>query len=349
MKAVPGLSWLTDRQPPCESAHSVTLNLAQPSNETETLTLIVPYPFNVETVMAVPSNPGEIRLYLKKSVNEPWPAQFTASRKDIVFDELVPWFESDDPLFAISVPLDQQFGTVKLARTGNNVPLTAIRFLIFDLFESVVKNGYEFFTFKECLDDGTSDPEPDWYVRVHYPILCHQNDVPILVLSAFDCNLAPKLVAKGKMTEQEIDDDFKRIFADDANGKVIPQMNLTNREESQLFRYILRLNSTKMLPNQWQQDHLPTRLGPWLATFIAPLYSHRPRSVSDIWDDFFSRKSLFDYAKTRDRKSVCANCQREAVNTMRQCARCKAVYYCNEDCQRGNWDEHKKLCRKRKA
>ncbi|XP_046631527.1 uncharacterized protein LOC124311190 [Daphnia pulicaria] len=54
LQFVPGLMWFVDRQPPCESAHHITLVLDQ-SFSSQTLALSVPHPFIAETVVAMPS------------------------------------------------------------------------------------------------------------------------------------------------------------------------------------------------------------------------------------------------------------------------------------------------------
>ena len=47
----------------------------------------------------------------------------------------------------------------------------------------------------------------------------------------------------------------------------------------------------------------------------------------------------------------CAHClsnaskKKEGIATTKRCSSCKAVHYCNEDCQAGDWDVHQRLCR----
>lgn len=42
---------------------------------------------------------------------------------------------------------------------------------------------------------------------------------------------------------------------------------------------------------------------------------------------------------------VCENCDKFSLQMMR-CSVCKKAYYCNQECQRKDWQEHKKVCNK---
>jgi len=42
---------------------------------------------------------------------------------------------------------------------------------------------------------------------------------------------------------------------------------------------------------------------------------------------------------------VCGHCAREGSDLL-LCARCKSKHYCNADCQKADWLEHKKVCGK---
>ncbi len=351
MQDVPTLTWKTDRQPPCESACSIKLTLARPS-DSQSLSFAVPFPFFEDTVTSVPVKPGQIRLHLQKALYEPWPTQFI-SRWEYAVDRMMPWrYVGDDPLMEISVPLDQQFESFKVVNSPRNVSLSHVRLALCRFFELIVKHNHEFLTIegptKETHDVSPAKAhEPDWYVRVHLPIRSDQYGNPFLVLSVFDCNLAPKLVQKGKMSEEKIDLDFKRIFSNESSRtNHIPSITLPHLGASQLFRGLLRLNSTKMLPSQWQEENLPLgENSPWLATFLSPCFSHYPRSVSEIWNEFQIKKRQFNGQKPANtQRHVCSSCQRKDGVSMKICANCKAIYYCDVKCQRAHWGQHKKVC-----
>ena len=40
---------------------------------------------------------------------------------------------------------------------------------------------------------------------------------------------------------------------------------------------------------------------------------------------------------------LCASCNTQGVHLMR-CSRCKKVFYCNVDCQRAHFKQHKLVC-----
>ena len=297
---LPGLTWTTDCQPPCESANSITLTLTRPTG-CHSFSFAVPFPFVEDTVEAVQSKPGLIRLHLQKAIYEPWPTQFT-SRWNYTADDLPPFkYVGDDHLMELSVHLEQQFECGKIPNTPENLSFIHFRLAICRMFEFVVKNQHEFFMIAASGNEDVNIPaseaaEPDWYVKVHLPIRCDKNANPMLLLSVFDCNLAPKLVSRGEISEEKIDADFKRLFSCEANSdsKNMPLITLTSRRASQLFRCLLRYNSNQIFPSQWQEQNLP--LGentPWLATFLSPCFSQYPRSSSEIWEQFKMKKRQF--------------------------------------------------------
>lgn len=55
---------------------------------------------------------------------------------------------------------------------------------------------------------------------------------------------------------------------------------------------------------------------------------------------FCSRPCGKIYSKQKGYKSACV-CGK---NSTLRCGRCKIVPYCSRECQRADWDEHKKLC-----
>ncbi|XP_059350471.1 uncharacterized protein LOC132087705 [Daphnia carinata] len=344
LQFVPGLSWIMDHQPPCESVHHITLIMDQPF-DSQTLTFAVPFPFIAETVVAMPYKPGEIRLFFEKAVYEPWPAQFI-SRADRVIGDFL--------LRDLDIHLEQQFDNIP---TSSSNALHQIRLMISCLFRLVVKDNHTFFMIAELNAPSSDDDssEPDWYLRIHLPIVSNKTGSPMLMLSAFDSSLAPKLVHRGKMSIHDINADFQRIYTDDANKETrsIPCFVTSTREESRLLRYILRLNSTKIGKDIQEYEAIPFwpfgENSPWLATFLSPCYADQPRPVSDIWSQLLLKnegkrgekhKQLEDIT---EHQYICASCH-QSTKKAKRCGRCKAVHYCDAVCQRKNWTKHKRIC-----
>ena len=77
----------------------------------------------------------------------------------------------------------------------------------------------------------------------------------------------------------QAEDDIERICLseqDESEGEETEGASLLTSvlRVAQMLRHILRLNSTKMLPQLWQTQNLPpVKHSPWIATFVSPLYS----------------------------------------------------------------------------
>ena len=46
----------------------------------------------------------------------------------------------------------------------------------------------------------------------------------------------------------------------------------------------------------------------------------------------------------RDKFRECEHCQKPITGSIRLCSGCKKVCYCDRECQKSHWKEHKKLC-----
>uniref|UniRef100_A0A8C9NFM7 MYND-type domain-containing protein n=1 Tax=Serinus canaria TaxID=9135 RepID=A0A8C9NFM7_SERCA len=68
----------------------------------------------------------------------------------------------------------------------------------------------------------------------------------------------------------------------------------------------------------------------------------------------FGIRTYFDmFQKMEDTFKFCVECKKlpDAVpdpKSLRRCKRCQNVYYCGVACQRANWPQHKKFCKKLK-
>lgn len=358
VKIIVGLTWLTDRQMPCESAHRITLTLARPLN-VRPLTIALPYPFDVDSVTAVPDGIGEIQLTLNKAIYEPWPAQFT-NPPELSADRLFRRRSVNDELIKLlNIHMQQQFdfdgvlsNKVLIEKLST---LDRLRHLIAGLYELVLKKNHLFITIR-CFESETfltgvenlQDIEPDWYLKIHRPILFDRNDNPVLIISAFDRILALKQITRGEWTEDQILADFQRIFLDEANGNVA-SIVATSRQECQLFRFLLRFNSTRLSPSQSQIANLPPgKRNPWLATFLSPCYSHQGLSVQEFLGQLFITQKVQSQSSLIVKESAlsrhCGHCKRPS-DKLKNCARCKVYRYCDVECQRNDWAVHKRICK----
>ena len=47
------------------------------------------------------------------------------------------------------------------------------------------------------------------------------------------------------------------------------------------------------------------------------------------------------------KERVCAACGRRWRERMFKCSQCRSVLYCNKECQKAHWKDHKKVCKKK--
>ena len=61
--------------------------------------------------------------------------------------------------------------------------------------------------------------------------------------------------------------------------------------------------------------------------------------------DFYAARSN-ELIEALPRANGCTNCgTKEVVNTLKRCTGCKFVKYCNVDCQKADWKNHKSVCK----
>jgi hypothetical protein len=167
----------TDRQAPCESAHSLTFSFFRPVNM-RPFTITLPFPFLADSSIVYVSQQQEqrsLRIVLRKALSEPWPGDFSCSVK---------WPADDLQVFGptehLHIHLDRQFNLT----TEMNPILREVRLIIagifqFAMFHSVVTI--------RCLEGEPLDTlsMPDWWLKVHQPVLVSPQGSPMLILSAY--------------------------------------------------------------------------------------------------------------------------------------------------------------------
>ena len=299
-----------------------------------------------------------IVLVLKKGLLEPWPCEFQSNKSSKwVQHHLKPWEEKDkdgkNSLNNLSFHLNRsQFDLSHLSSLGFSLgtrdPLTEVRGIIKSLFVDSAVGGHHTFRIQQKGSSPLTDH--DWYFRAHPPVRTSPTGSPMLMLSAIDHRLAQNMENEGKLDGEKAANDFFRIMMEAGNDGFV-KITMGTREEAELFRYILRLNSTKILPSAWQSKNiLLGEESPWIATFVSPLYV-------DSISPFFPSIAAEEVIKTarinrpiegstgakEDEKVLCRLQENRTKSKTLQCSRCRSVSYCSVECQRTDWARHKSL------
>lgn len=144
----------TDRQAPCESAHSLTFSFFRPVNM-RPFTITLPFPFLADSSMVYVGQQQKqrsLRVVLKKALSEPWPGDFCCSIKWPA-DEL----KELDPTEHLHLHLDRQFNL----GTDMDPILREVRLIIAGIFQLAMFHSVVTI---RCLEGEQLDPlsMPDW-------------------------------------------------------------------------------------------------------------------------------------------------------------------------------------------
>jgi hypothetical protein len=254
-----------------------------------------------------------------------------------VLDSLKLW-EDRNTVQSLGLHLGFQFklSDIKNMPLTNKSALNEVRDTIKHFFNYAAVHGRnEYFGIRR--KDSTQSPI--WYIRAHLPVRISPVGSPLLILSAVDHRLAENLTKQGKLNKNDDFNDYVRIYAQPSNGSQNRTIFTFTSVEEQLLRYILRLNSTQIVPSNWQKKNLPQgENSPWLATFISPLYDDNPLHQASDSDALQTPKE-----KKNDQYN-CASCRKISEN-LKRCSRCRTVVYCSVECQHGHWALHKTVCK----
>ncbi len=213
---------------------------------------------------------------------EPWPCEFQAGNPKWNVDSLIPWVDVDG-LNSQYVHLDNQFDPYPIDNPSLKKKrdiLDHVRGFVEDLFSESASFNYIRIFRKESNRETLC-----WYLRVHWPVITSPLGNPMLLISALDVQLAENTAAQRDPNDRVTQEDFFRVFPE-CSVENMKTFNEYDSADLQLLRYVLRLNSTKMLPSTWQRDNLPLdEDSPWLATFLSPLYLDSPITPADSFDD----------------------------------------------------------------
>jgi hypothetical protein len=207
--------------------------LTQPS-EIQTLSLTFPFPILAKNVQAtLHPKSRHVDLLLKKSLQEPWPCEFHSKKSKWIIDDLVPWenvpLTSENGFNTLEHHLTSQFLSKESVANFLDSTCSALDKLRLKLVALMVGDA-------EFASYGRNDDR--YLLKLHRPLLTSPTGTPILLITALH-------VLKEKETEQRkiVEKVFPRSTPDDINM----EMDADTEEEFQLFRFLLRLNSTRYL------------------------------------------------------------------------------------------------------
>jgi hypothetical protein len=341
----------TDRENPSWSAHQVTLTLSN----VEPLILQVPWPFLATKVQislhkSKKGKKNRLRLVLNKSLHDPWPKEFGGRSKwDINWFR--PWLNIEEHgtlemHIDAQFRCDQLFMEKRLYKKKKASALDEVREILRAIFYSHHRNSFFIF----AIYDHLNPDEPVMHLKIQPPVRFSPPGSPLLLVSVLDHQLARQLIANGKLDPEVNDSDFHRIMTERVSREVCP-IHLSSAEELNVFRYTLRVNSTRMRRSAWQSKNLPRyEDNPWMPTFISPLYCDNTNGFCDTVSEEISGSmnhrqpirifhSTFDYSPTM----MCSMCYIKKVE-LEKCSRCKKISYCSVACQKQHWLIHLNDC-----
>ena len=146
--------------------------------------------------------------------------------------------------------------------------LFEIRRKIKGIFEAAEENKLFFIVEVE----GSTGVDFVWFFRAHLPVRTSPHGTPLLLLTALDFRQTERMKSLGNLDFDRLLEVAARIFGDPS---LVIRIPLASMGEERLLCFLLRLNSTKIQPMEWQRENVPlgdSSTSPWLATFIQPLY-----------------------------------------------------------------------------
>jgi hypothetical protein len=288
---------------------------------------------------------------LKKSLNEPFPVDY-GGRSKWDLNLLKPWKEIEGH-GTLKMQMEAQFNCDYFLmekfsfKSSNPSPLDEVREIVRAIFYGYYYNSFYLFSIS-YLD------KPVFYIKIQPTVRFSPLGSPLLIASVNDYQLALQLIANGASDSAQYQADFHRIFTEGVSRQICTiRASLT--QEVELLRYAFRVNSTKMRRSVWQSKNLPRgENSPWMATFIAPLYTETDSNCKEISnkilplllieDSSDDRVSLLNVPYVKFSSLImCAACSVKKVSLLK-CSRCKTVSYCSIACQKEHWTTHKPRC-----
>ena len=240
-------------------------------------------------------------------------------------------FEND-----LSTHANSQFPIEKFGLISREIKTTLAIDEVRLIMRSIIcLNFSEKVTIFSIKDANQKSRSPMFYLRAHPPIRVSPQGAPVLLLTVIDHRLAEKLLSVGKLNKQLSWKYFSDIIINAPGTKSAFVMYTYTTKGADLLRYLLRVNSTKIQPSNWQSKNLPKEES-WFASFASPLNLDYVHS--------FTSNAQFDAIRAvSEIQTRCANCN-SIQEEMKRCSRCKMVFYCGPTCQKAHWIQHKNIC-----
>ena len=333
----------TDREHPSISAHAITLT----TTNAEPLTFTVPWPFLVDGIESLVKKMKKnkiIHLILKKSLSDPWPEEFVGRSKWDV--DLLKRWKNVNSNGNVLMHMEAQFNCRKLAlekqfyKNPSPSLLDEVREIVRAIFYGHHCNSFTLFAIYDHHE------ELMFHLRIQPPVRFTPQGSPLLVVSVIDHQIAKKLISQGKLDPETNQFEFHRLITERVSKEVCV-IRASSTDEVNLFRYVFRLNSTRMRRGAWQSKNLPRgENSPWMPTFLSPLYVEDISSGCNKLDPLLVMLSggFVCHSTNRLYSPSCAYCSVKKVD-LKKCRRCKEMAYCSVACQKKHWIiRHKTSC-----
>ena len=255
---------------PIDSAFSIThvvkISLG-PRVDSTPLKLTIPHPVRDEDIWIVSEARNVFKVALKKSVQEPWPCETQSDKTKWDSESLEIWEDVPHGSNSLRSHLDSQFELYHL----EYYPSLERKFPLFGIRDHTREMFYNPNLIFSKIEHSPLDV---LRVVVHQPIVTSPTGSPLLFVSVHDPKMQKFLASKGKLDASHHDSVYNRIYANIQNSNKAYVNMLATQDEILLWRYIFRVNSTKLQPIAWQKSNIPLGVNsPWFSYVHFPSLS----------------------------------------------------------------------------
>ena len=147
-----------------------------------------------------------------------------------------------------------------------------------------------------------------------------------------DCVICDKVVDLGKFKPHEGDEVTLFNYHDPENMCVL----ICSKSCQEKFGYTTPgcvMCNAPCLDRKWYVDVKFVNLGGWT-------------SVRATCSEFCRLRLLHEETQDIELKYQCFACKKLSDTRLKRCGNCRVTYYCNVECQRSHWSQHKDECKK---